>query len=107
MDRRRDVGIAGERVAELFLTARGAKVLGRNLAVDGGEIDLVVVTGGVQTAVEVRSSTGVLEFGILFPATKLTRVKRLARTAGCRRVDLVAVGFSRDAVTVRWFPDVR
>ncbi|HEY5685973.1 MAG TPA: YraN family protein [Acidimicrobiia bacterium] len=107
MDRRRHVGMAGERIAEWFLTARGAKVLGRNLAVGGGEIDLVVAAAGVPTAVEVRSSTGTLEFGILFPATKLTQVRRLARTAGCRRVDLVAVGFSRDAVTVRWFPDVR
>ncbi len=107
MDRRKDLGRLGERIAERFLSDRDIEVVARNLEVGGGELDLVVVVDGVVTAVEVRSVTGSMDVALLFPEAKRARVRRLARDAGCRRVDLVGVRFDRRGVEVRWLRDVR
>jgi Holliday junction resolvase-like predicted endonuclease len=83
-------------------------VLARNLAVDGGEIDLVVQLGGVQVAVEVRSVLGRDPAVLAFDGAKADRVWRLARRTRppCARVDLVAVRFDRHGVDVHWVPGV-
>lgn len=88
-----------------LLRRRGARILARNLSVDGGELDLVAEIGGEWVAVEVRSRTGydaLDAFGI----TKADQVWRLARSAGCVRVDLVAVTFFPDRVDLRWVPGI-
>ncbi len=107
MDRRRDLGRVGERIAERYLAERGVQVMRRNVQMAGGEIDLVGVVDGVLTAIEVRSVTGAIDPSLLFPHSKRMRVARLARVAGCHRVDLVAVHLGSDGVEVRWFRDVR
>lgn len=73
-------GRAGEQRAAAFLTARGYRVLARNVRLPGGEIDLVCSEAGVLVFVEVkRRDTGT--FGSAIDAVdpgKRARLRRLA-----------------------------
>lgn len=93
-----------------MLAGAGAEIVGRNVAVPGGEIDLVAVIDGVRTVVEVR--TVLSEPGPLAPDpvaalddVKVALVRRHARRlGGVRRIDLMAVRFWSAGVDVHWLP---
>ncbi len=55
---RRARGAEGEAAAAAWLEERGYRILARNHALRGGEVDLVCEAGGVLCFVEVRSRTG-------------------------------------------------
>ena len=61
MDGRLDAharGVLGEVRAEQYLTDRGYRIVARNVAVRGAEIDLVALDGGVLAFIEVKLRTG-------------------------------------------------
>jgi Holliday junction resolvase-like predicted endonuclease len=102
------VGWLGERVAERFLVSRGALVLGRNVVVGRGEVDLHVRLDG-QTVVAVEVKTVVRGPASADPRehfddAKARQVWRLARELEppARRVDLVAVTLDSFGAEVRW-----
>lgn len=98
------MGAAGERFAALWLAGRGLIELGHNVAVAGGEIDLVMSDHGRRVAVEVRSvSTGDDPIDAVDPV-KRAHVARIAAGAGMSRVDLVGVGFRPWGVEIHWVP---
>ncbi len=78
------LGNAGERVAERFLKKAGFRVLGRNVAMAAGEIDLVVQekATGLRVIVEVKAGRA---HAVYRPAMRAGHAKRrklasLART---------------------------
>ena len=97
----------GEELAAHFLIRRGARILGRNLRVGRGELDLVDF-GTQRAVVEVKTiQTGGLDDPTYaFTDAKARRVRRLAREIGVRRVDLIAVSVGSGGVGIRWAPYV-
>jgi Holliday junction resolvase-like predicted endonuclease len=86
--------------------ARGAAVLGRNVRVGRGEIDLLVRFGSKRVAVEVKTRVG-SEPREAFSEEKANRVWEAARRlGGVSRVDLIAVRFDAHGAEVRWLPEV-
>lgn len=88
-------------------------VVARNVTVGGGEIDLVVRWTDGHAAVEVRTvgPEAVTEDPVdRVHHRKLAQVRRLADLLapgyGPLRVDFVGVAVGRNAVTVRWLPNV-
>jgi putative endonuclease len=80
------LGVRGERHAEQYLLARGARILARNFGCAFGELDLVVDWGGDLVAVEVKTRTeGCLES----PLDALTpwKLRRLARALTAYALD--------------------
>ena len=75
---RRTRGRAGEAAAAQALTARGYRVVARNLRMGRGEIDLVCEHGGDIVFVEVKARRGA-EFGT--PAEAVTARKQRALLA--------------------------
>lgn len=74
----REVGRLGEDMAEKYLVERKhARILARNFAVRGGEIDLVAQIGEVIAFVEVKLRTR----GDAHEAVGYTKQKRLSRAA--------------------------
>ncbi len=72
-------GRRAEWLAAVFLTAKGYRVLARNLSVRGGEIDLIVRRGGTVAFVEVKARPNLDEaLGAITPA-KRGRITRAAR----------------------------
>ncbi len=55
MDRRQEIGTAGERAAEALLRSRHYAIVARNYRCRGGEIDLVALNRGTLVFVEVRT----------------------------------------------------
>ena len=109
MSHRQSVARLGEEVAARFLVRRGAKVLGRNVRLGRGEIDLHVSIDGVSVAVEVktivarhRSDDAIYQFS----PRKADTVRRYARRLHppARRVDLVAITLRERGADVRWVP---
>ena len=98
----------GEELAAHFLIRRGARILGRNLRVGRGEVDLLVRFGTQRTVVEVKTiQTGGLDDPTYaFTEAKAQQVRRLARELGIRRVDLIAVSVGIEGVGIRWAPYV-
>lgn len=98
----------GEELAAYFLIRRGARILGRNLRVGRGEVDLVVDFGTQRAVVEVKTiQTGGLDDPTYaFTDAKAQQVRRLARQIGIRRVDLIAVSVDSGGVGIRWAPYV-
>jgi len=100
----------GEDVAARFLQARGAAVVGRNVRVGRGEIDLVVRMHGRRVAVEVktvgpgRSGEPVDQYDRPKAATVQRLAHRLRPPA--TRVDFVGVRVVDGGVRVRWLPGV-
>lgn len=101
-DSRRAIGSAGERLAAPFLVRHGLDIVARNVALDGGELDLLALDDGEKVAVEVRTVTGAEDPLGAFGPDKAARVARLARRVGARRVDLVAVTLLPEAAEMRW-----
>ena len=74
----REVGRVGEDIAEKFLVEqKGARILARNYAVRGGEIDIIAEIGEVIAFVEVKLRT----HGDAHDAIGYTKQKRLSRAA--------------------------
>lgn len=101
------MGALGERIAEVFLVRRGARILARNLRLWPGEIDLFVEVAGVLVAVEVKTRIGA------DPVEEMTDLKaERLRRSGLRmaprphRYDLVAVRLNTDGAQVRWLPAI-
>ena len=92
------------------MTRRGVGILGRNIQVAGGEIDILASVAGEVTVVEVRSLAIAGRFRgdpiESFGADKAAQVRRLAGLLRppARRVDLIAVRFTEAGVSVRWVP---
>ncbi|MCR4425195.1 MAG: YraN family protein [Firmicutes bacterium] len=116
----RDIGRAGEDIAELYLTRLGYTILGRNIRLGRGEIDILAKAGSTLIVVEVKtrltSAFGRPEDQVT--RGKLARLCRLAAAAGLRhqaqftRIDFVgvtargAVGSRLVDVTVTHIPDI-
>ncbi len=73
-------GGAGEQVAEEWLTARGFRIVERNVRNHGGEIDLVAREGDTLCFVEVKARLSD-RFGPAIAAVGIAKQRRLARAA--------------------------
>lgn len=104
----RRLGAFGERVAASFLERNGVRVVGRNIRIGRGEVDLVAADRTGRFVVEVK--TGMEAAGEHprwnFTDRKARQVVRMARSLGIRRVDLVTVVVGNDGVGVEWHPRV-
>jgi putative endonuclease len=96
--------VAGERLAAWWLTEQGLRVVERNVAIDGGEIDLIAVDGARRVAVEVRTITGIGDPIDAIDTSKRRHVLGLAARAGISRVDFVGVAISDAGLLVHWLP---
>lgn len=94
----------GEQIAAWFLARRGCIAVGRNLRVGPDEVDLVVLDGGRQVAVEVKYATGDRDPLDAVDAGKLDRLRRAVRTIDrpITRIDLVGVSVRRRSLAIRW-----
>lgn len=82
----------------------GLRVVGANVEVAGGEIDLLAVDGGTTVAVEVRTTTGSADPLDAADEPKRRRVRRLAAAVGADRVDFVGLRVDAGGVDVHWLP---
>ena len=95
----------GESIAERFLIARGAQLVGRNVRAGRGEIDLLMRMGRRLVAVEVKTRIG----HDPRPAFDSVKAERMAAAAfrlprRPQRMDLVTVRLDRDGARVHWIP---
>lgn len=98
--------MAGERIARWCLVRHGVEILDANVRVGRGELDLIGVWRGRRVAFEVRTAGPGRVPTDAFDDAKRAQVADLARQCGIGRVDLVAIGFDTDVVTVAWVPRV-
>lgn len=101
-DRRRQVGEAGERLAAAVLARHGIRVVARNVAVAGGELDILAIDHGSRLVIEVRTITGPGDPIEAYGAAKAAQVGRLARLIGAERIDLMAIRLRAEAAEIRW-----
>ena len=94
----------GERIAARFLTSHGLEVIGRNVEVGRGELDLLALDRGQRVVVEVRAITSDRDPIDAIGPGKRRRVTRLAATAGASRVDFLGVRIGPDDVVIHWVP---
>lgn len=94
----------GERFAAWWLTQHGLTVVAANLAVDGGEIDLLMSDRSKRVVVEVRAVTGGNDPVDAIDGAKRRHVGRLAGKVGASRVDYVGIGFHHWGILVHWVP---
>ncbi len=101
------VGAAGEGIAARFLEQRGAVIVDRNVQIGHDEIDLVARVEGQVVAIEVKTGVGPESRPWEnFDDDKNARIRRAAGALSIRRIDLIAVEFATDGVTVRWLPGI-
>lgn len=105
-----------ERLAEEYLSERGLRCLERNFSCRGGEIDLVMLEGGVLVFVEVRFRASET-FGSPLESITRTKQQRLLHAAGiylqrapvhCERTcrfDVVGITGPEPTLVVRWIKD--
>jgi Holliday junction resolvase-like predicted endonuclease len=91
------------------LEERGARILGRNIRLGRGEIDLHVDVGSASVAVEVKTLLAGIERDdalTSFTPAKAVKVRRYAKRLDppSHRVDLVAVTVRPSRVDLRWVP---
>ncbi len=117
MNERQQFGRAAEEAAALHLTRRGWTLLGRNVRIGRGELDLIVRRGSVLAFVEVKARRSA-SFGSPEDAVDPRKRRQVARLAeiwlGARpwalrgvsdvRFDVVAVDASAEPATVRHLP---
>lgn len=111
-----DFGAEGERLAAKFLAERGWRIVGRNVAIGRGELDIIAVDGEELVIVEVRTR----RIGSLLPPEMTVgprKIRNLIKTArkyverasyeGNWRIDVVAVTEDGDGRrSVELFSDV-
>lgn len=102
------VGKLGEAIAAWCLRERGATIVGRNVRVGRGELDLLILLEGRRIAVEVKTALADSEGDPIFrfDAAKRRQVFKLGRDRGANRIDYVGVELGRAGVTVKWLPNV-
>lgn len=96
-----------EELAVGFLIKHRVRVVGRNLIVGRGEIDVLALIDGIRSVVEIRSvrqGRELIDPISLFDVAKARQVRGLAVEVGARRVDLVTVSFSPAGVDLHWLP---
>lgn len=93
-------------MAAVLLESRGLEILDRNVAVGGGEVDLLARSGRLRIVVEIRSVRGRMRVDERLPPAKIRQVRRLAARLGVHRVDFVGVAFGREYIDVHWLRDV-
>jgi putative endonuclease len=98
--------VLGERIAACFLAERGAEILGRNVRVGRGELDLIVAMAGRRVAVEVKTAIGEVDPIHQFDDAKAHQVRALAAHLRIPRVDYVGVAVSSRHALVRWLPGI-
>lgn len=105
------LGRLGENCAVGFLETRGFPILGRNLVLDEGEIDILTQIGGEKTVVEVRSTRSRPDSAwppaqplAAFDYQKARQVRRVARLHRCSRVDVITVRFHERGIDLHWVP---
>jgi Holliday junction resolvase-like predicted endonuclease len=86
------------------LSTKGLTPIARNVAVDGGEIDLLMSDNGTTVAVEVRTVTTEGDPIDAIGNQKRRHVGRLAGKAGAGRHDYLGIGFRPSGVEVHWVP---
>lgn len=94
-----------------MLRRQGVRVVARNVRVGEGELDILAMSEGERSVVEVRSvreEPGPAGADPLdaFDQTKARQVRRLAGSIGCSRVDLVAIRFWKRGVDLHWLPNI-
>ena len=80
------------------------RIVGRNVDIDGGEIDLCALDSGVRVAVEVRTVSGGADPIDAIDREKRERVERLAIRMGAQRVDLIGIRLGDSGIDVHWVP---
>lgn len=99
----RGLGRLGEDIAAAYLAGKGLRIVARNVLVEGGEIDLIVLDRADQVAVEVRTVTSgtVLR---QFDHRKVAHVRQLSTKTipPSSRLDLVGVELGREQIGVWW-----
>ncbi len=108
---RQRVGRFGERLAARFLEERGARIIGRNVRLGRGEIDLHADIDGCSVAVEVKTivARGLENDAVdQFSVQKADTVRRYAARLRppAYRVDLIAVTIRGFGAEIRWVPFV-
>jgi len=100
----------GEAFAVAYLRRAGVSVIGRNVRVGRGELDIVGVDGGTRVAFEVKTMRVLHRDDD--PLLRADEAKlRHVRSAAARlrppihRVDVVAIGIEASGVSVRWVRD--
>src|SRR5262249_4630608 len=111
IDDRRGVGARGEELAARHLMSIGLTVVGRNVRLPGGEIDLIARDADELVFVEVKTRVGddSVAPDVAVTTSKLTRLERLADTYVGReglddlpwRVDIVAIVLDRGGRVLR------
>ena len=98
------LGALGERIAADVLERNGATVVGRNVTVGRGEIDLIACDDSGRFAVEVKTgmANGLDHPRFHFTDRKRAQVRTLARKRSIYRVDLVTVQLKASGVQVDW-----
>ncbi|HTE86904.1 MAG TPA: YraN family protein [Dehalococcoidia bacterium] len=104
-DARRAFGAAGERLTARYLEGRGYRILGRNVRLPGGEIDIVADHNGCLVLIEVRLRRGAgageaLESVARRKQNRLRRLSKeycatLSAAPESVRIDVVAVSLDR------------
>ena len=112
-----EFGAAGERLAEEHIKSIGWRIIGRNVRVGRGELDIVAVDGDELVIVEVRTR----RIGKISPSEttvgpkKLKSILKFARTYverilsydGFWRIDIAAVTMDENgAYSVEMFSDI-
>jgi len=77
--RARIFGLRAEGLAALWLRAKGFKILARNYAASGGEIDVIARRGALVVFVEVKARPDRNQAQIAIDAAKIRRISRAAR----------------------------
>ena len=93
-------GRGAERVALLWLLAKGYRPLARRYSAAGGEIDLIVRRGGTIAFVEVKARADMDAALTSIDATKRRRFSRAARAWLSRNPALAGMTFRADAVFI-------
>lgn len=111
-----EFGAEGERIAAAFLARRGWRILGRNVRIGNGELDIVAMDGDELVIVEVRARTvgRVLPPEMSVGPQKIRKLIRAARNyvkavsfEGNWRIDVLAItADDRGEKGVELFSDV-
>jgi putative endonuclease len=112
MNDRQGLGRRGEILAARHLESIGLSVIGRNVRLPGGEIDLIARDGAELVFVEVKTRIGDAATAPdeIISEAKLSRMERLAQSYADRigepdvawRVDVVGIVLGRNGQVVRF-----